>query len=951
MPPFLTLKVMKKQFYEKVLPGQGVYCAASINNGKVTHHFADSIDDLMAIVDRLKEEKTNVFVALNSFDGHSRKADHAAYARSFFIDLDVGDDPKKYPSKDDALAELVAFVEEIGLPIPIVIDSGNGVHAYWVLDEDVPSNVWKKYAEKFKAFMLTGLKIDPAVTADCSRILRCPDTFNYKSDPPIPTKFLTDDFTQYSLSVFTDIMGEVDAPENALDSILKDAQKGLDDDTLSVSRNENYEVLFSNIAYYSVNDKGCRQIKYCLENQATLAEPLWHSGLSIARHCDDWETAIHEFSEGHPTYNREETIRKANETLDKPHGCEVFESRNPNGCDGCPFKGKISNPLYFGRQLKEADESEEDIEAQSVRLDEDTEEVPVYTKFPQDVRPYKRGINGGIYLSLSSKKDDAPPQDVELWKNDVYPIKRIYHPDQGEYLLWRHFLPHDPPRDILLSMAQCHSADKISEAFSKEGVFIKKSYANHFVDYVITWGTYMLHKGSAELMRRQMGWHDKDNSFVAGVNEYHRSGRVTKTAASALINTLSKIIFKSGSYDEWKRGAALINTPGLEQFALPTLCGFGSPLMRLTPHQGVSVCYTGTTGIGKSGSLYCASSIWGAAKEMCLSGNKKASGTENALIQWMVSHKNIMLGLDEASNRQPEELSDLIHKVSDGKTKLRLNSSSDTFRTIEATTALICFMTSNQSLTDKLLSIKTLPDGELARLIEITYVKPKPFVNDPSLPVKIIEPMRRNHGHAGPEYIEYLFKIGEVEVAKRVDKWKERFKLEFSSDIEYRYYEALISTAFAGGELAIEAGIIDWDLERIYKSTMDRLVELRDGATKINKADYETMLGEFQNQHLSGTLIVRTDGMIEEPRAPLVARIDVGERIYYVSTKVFRDHLRKLQINKEPFIEHMTAKGILVYQGKKRLTDGWGGRNSTSPISLYGFKYAVPEELLAKNGT
>ena len=137
--------------------------------------------------------------------------------------------------------------------------------------------------------------------------------------------------------------------------------------------------------------------------------------------------------------------------------------------------------------------------------------------------------------------------------------------------------------------------------------------------------------------------------------------------SSAFVLGVAKILAKEGSYDEWKRGAELMNTEGLELFCLPLLCGFGSPLMRLTKISGLSVCFTGGTGIGKSGALYCGASLFGEPKQLSLSGNKKSSATENALIQWMVNLKSIMMPLDEASNRSAEEISDLVHKVSSGK--------------------------------------------------------------------------------------------------------------------------------------------------------------------------------------------------------------------------------------------------------------------------------------------
>jgi hypothetical protein len=57
-------------------------------------------------------------------------------------------------------------------------------------------------------------------------------------------------------------------------------------------------------------------------------------------------------SEEHPGYNREATIKKAQATQDKPHSCETFNNVNPGGCEGCPFRGKITNPLAIGKELQ-----------------------------------------------------------------------------------------------------------------------------------------------------------------------------------------------------------------------------------------------------------------------------------------------------------------------------------------------------------------------------------------------------------------------------------------------------------------------------------------------------------------------------------------------------------------------------------------------------------------------
>ena len=62
---------MLKQFYEKALPSQGVYCATGIDpvSKKAVNKFAETLDDLFSHIDRMKSNKQNTFVALGSFDG------------------------------------------------------------------------------------------------------------------------------------------------------------------------------------------------------------------------------------------------------------------------------------------------------------------------------------------------------------------------------------------------------------------------------------------------------------------------------------------------------------------------------------------------------------------------------------------------------------------------------------------------------------------------------------------------------------------------------------------------------------------------------------------------------------------------------------------------------------------------------------------------------------------
>jgi len=148
---------MLKQFYEKALPTQGVYCATGIDpttQGRVQNKFGETLEEVLKLAEGFNKKHWNTYIALGSFDGFSRRAEDCIYFRSFFVDLDVdeakGAVGKGYISKEAALEALAKFLEEQDLPPPVRVDSGTGVHAYWLLEEDVPIDEYMPYAVKFK---------------------------------------------------------------------------------------------------------------------------------------------------------------------------------------------------------------------------------------------------------------------------------------------------------------------------------------------------------------------------------------------------------------------------------------------------------------------------------------------------------------------------------------------------------------------------------------------------------------------------------------------------------------------------------------------------------------------------------------------------------------------------------------------------------------------------------
>jgi hypothetical protein len=943
---------MLKQFYEKALPTQGVYCITSIGTDKkVSNKFAETLDDVFAQIETFKKKGANTFVALGTFEGYSRKADDCLFVRSFFIDLDVGAE-KDYQSKGDAHTALYKLVGETGLPDPVVIDSGGGIHAYWIMDEDIPKDIWKPAAEIFKTICLEHIAIDPVVTADAARIMRAPETFNHKFDPPEPTSVVSDEIHVYSWTEFKSFLyGDVDeiiqSPRSQeSEDILASVSKGIDEDTKAILKLDNFAKTFEVLAEKSLEGTGCAQIVHILVNAKKLEEPLWHAGLSIAKFCDDGATAIHKMSEDYTGYTYAKTEEKA-ATIPAPRTCEWFIDSYPSRCEGCQHRGKITSPIVLGKQFKPAPATNKEDAIWEVPH---TQKVP---DFPEYLYPYVRGVNGGIYFVPPAKVDKkgVKHQDdpVLILSSDLYPLTRMISPHDGECLQMRYELPHDGFRDFLLPMKSVYAKEAFKAITTSNGVLFASVNDQHLMNYIIKWGQYLQTTDKALQMRMQMGWTEErtsDNSnwdkrsFVIGKKEYTLSGEILDAPSSPFVRGLSKHLTQAGTFARWRESMDYLNKPEFELHAFASMCGFGSPLMPYTSTSGVTVSLTGRSGNAKTGAMYGGLSIFGHPKDLSV-----VKATDNGLTGRYLGLHSLMFGLDEVGDKKPEELGQLIHNVSHGKAKIRMQGSVNAEREYEMSASLIAMLTNNHSVYGKLDSLKASPDGEAARVIEFLIHRPSLLNQDGKMGKYIFDAFRFNYGHAGPMYIKEILKGGDNYVLDHIAKWDERFEKDFGIYAEYRFYQNLVGSTFGGGSIANEHNITGYELERIYHHTVLAMIEIRDKVVKVNRTDYPSLLGDFINKNMGNILVLKDGKVTMEPRGQIVGRIVSEEGLLQVSKTEFKKFLAERQVSLREFEFDMREKKILVDDKKGRLTTGWKSAISVDPAYLYWFKTEIPSEL------
>jgi hypothetical protein len=185
---------------------------------------------------------------------------------------------------------------------------------------------------------------------------------------------------------------------------------------------------------------------------------------------------------------------------------------------------------------------------------------------------------------------------------------------------------------------------------------------------------------------------------------------------------------------------------------------------------------------------------------------------------------------------------------------------------------------------------------------------------------------------------------GEPKIHKHMEAWTVRFRKDFGFDATYRYYEDLIATVMTGGEIAEDAGLIKYDLDRIYKVMVGMMLAKRNNGNSINESDFDSVLGEFFLDQIGSTVVVLNNKVIAtpSPSKTLGVRIDLDEGESYVSTKFMIKWLAEHGYSEENFFFALNNSGKFIKKDKKRLAAGWKGAPESANVNCFFFK-EVPE--------
>ena len=285
-------------FLQRVLPSEGYYVSIVVNPDGRKQGFFQTIEELATACKRLDKAGNNTYFAISSFiDKSNRKQENVNKTKVIAIDVDCGDG-KPFADWREGLKALQDYIVRMKLPKPMVIGSGNGLHVYWVLTKELDPDDWKRIASGVKASALDkGFKADAGLIANSSLVLRPIGTHNPKNGKEV--KLLIDaepvepEVIEARVANYV-TAGPVQSRHTSDNSLLN-----------SLAANVEFPPSISSSIYNK-----CQQIKYAVDNQDSVAEPVWYNAIGIAAFCIDPEDTARMWSENYPAYSEVATLSK-----------------------------------------------------------------------------------------------------------------------------------------------------------------------------------------------------------------------------------------------------------------------------------------------------------------------------------------------------------------------------------------------------------------------------------------------------------------------------------------------------------------------------------------------------------------------------------------------------------------------------------------------------------------
>jgi hypothetical protein len=824
-----------------------------------------------------------------------RSADNAVASKLLFADVD------KYASKLEAFAAVKSFCDASRSPYPTsMVDSGNGYHAYWFLTEALPKIEWLQRAAQFDGLLTRhGLRHDN-VSTDMARILRVPETYNFKQEPakPVFIKLLNGDIdllSWQSLQEATSTPAKIHhaAPLNNFHQPIP-AEISISSRALAGRPS----LLFARELPIDERVEGGTidprpVVKLCPMFRETLAaggegvgQPLWHQQAFACTFLLDGKQLFHDLSCKHRDYSRDEADAMYDRKLVDRHtkglgypSCVTFETNGSLQCKSCPVKGKVVSPLNLRAP---------------VESDDDEPLVPVDNK-----QGFYYGRDCGmdepdwIYGRADSRGGKALVPIVYSKIYSVRPFKaeqgdgigvRIVHQTHGSHRNTTHISSKDFERSELIW------------ARANQGGMALANRKESFANLVCSWRGRMQNAEEEIARCIQYGWvipeagEDDDivqpTGFAFDGWIFQTNGRTSPSISRG--DQTEDVYCRRGNNKAWFKALNYLLQTKRPEVQVLALTGFAAPLIRFTGHYSVAVMAMGESGGNKSAATAVGLAVWADPRTAA----QKPSASTLAIMKRMGVLHHLPVALDDLQYRDFPVSRRLVMDITQGAEGAKLNSNRDEREQGKWDTIIVT--TSNRSLAEYIEQEEQNESSALVRCFEFAVPKLYPdsegFQNQAET-TPVFSALNENHGHLG---LAYAKKLGANPAHYRalVAEVGERITQQVGIvDSEERFWYAAATTIVAGAiaanELLTELQHLEqFDVEaveacvvKIYKDMRERVAEakIKSSSSEWVKRQLITFLNDYARPR---NMVVATEEMHDGAGRPqsVSARFPQGQQ-------------------------------------------------------------------------
>jgi hypothetical protein len=901
------------QFLNSVLPATGNYVIHIHNNepnGKswVKNIHADTLQDLAQQATALDADpKVTVFFALGAFEDNihvdpgtgrtkvGRTKDKAARFKTLAFDVDPKDRHNNvlYENQRAMARTTMETCAKIGLPDPVFVSSGNGLHCYYPLTIELSRDMWTTISTMLRdALTATGMVLDTTKVCDASMVLRPVGTSNKKATGNKPVRLLSS-LTSYDPLVIA----------QALKAFLKKApvaKKG------PAKRSSVMNAILSSQEYPPVDstllEQRCAQIGAIASSGGVVDEPLWHKGIGAAKHCIDPEVTAHRWSDKHPKYSAQETANKLDMWKVGPPTCAAFEALDKGPCSSCAHRGRITSPVQLGVP---------DVATPVAVTPTKVINPPAGYRFIKD--KIFRVIDGEAtfvseYLIYPSTryKDKATGKSICLTE--------VKLPKEG----WQTF---ELPMDTLAKSAEFQGWLINHQIFvhTEAGLTALRKY-------MLTYLQELQQETESDTMASSFGWVDAEcKEFVLGPKLIRENDvghvRLAKSAADFADAVVSK-----GDKHEWQKATEIFNEPDMQLHGLTFLSLIGSPLMIGSGLKAVLINMRSKgSGTGKTTTGMFAASMYGNPHKLALT----VKDTDNSLFKSIGVYGNMPSYIDEITTIERDRLKQIAFFITQGRERRRMTKEGGFQESVEWNSTI---GSSSNSCIYELLGEKQSMDGESMRILQFTMPEPAIFnAGGESLGRKMSLFMGENYGLTAEEFIQTIIRLGGP--FKIFDQALTEFskKFAFSFTGPERFWQSAFIIAYATGRICNKLGITNIDVDACIRAGLAAVIELRrELADKV--LDCFDTLGLYMGEHASKVVVHRTNTSMRHPgtvQAPYpfeaVARVEVlcTNSSPFTSGRLFLNHVHfgnwchERGIDRRNVMAQFAAHGIVVHKDRR----------------------------------